>query len=138
MGWAKKYTGQRKVLWFTGTSRMWKNRINNAPLRSSNTHTHAFSSPFSTAMARGTSTLVHMPILVCTHHCVHKHKFQSVKNKSSQTKTYEMYKSELLYHSMQSATYYRRLPSVSPAKVPSLSSSVFLLLFLVLSFSLAL
>ncbi len=70
--------------------------------------------------------------------CVHKHKFQSVKNKSSQTKTYEMYKSELLYHSMQSATYYRRLPSVSPAKVPSLSSSVFLLLFLVLSFSLAL
>ncbi len=70
VGWAKKYTGQRKVLWFTGTSRMWKNRINNAPLRSSNTHTHAFSSPFSTAMARGTSTLVHMPILVCTHHYV--------------------------------------------------------------------
>ncbi len=34
------------------------------------THTHAFSSPFSTAMARGTSTLVHMPILVCTHHYV--------------------------------------------------------------------
>lgn len=67
------YRGQSKAFWFTGISRMWKNRINNAPLRSSNTHTAVLSCA---AMARGTST----------HTYAHHYVRESGENKSLLTK----------------------------------------------------
>lgn len=123
VGWAKKSTqASAKSFWFTGTSRMWKNRINNAPLRSSNTHTHSAVLPAQICPeAHPHSSIclsLHAHTIMCTQTQISVCGKLITPNKNSMR-----YKSELLCHSVLSAMHYRRLPSVSPAIVSSLSSS---------------
>lgn len=108
--------------WFTGISRMWKNRINNAPLRSSNTQRSC------TAKARGTSTHTY------AHHYVRANTKLSLGKTNHCLQNSAMYKSKALYDSL-SVTHYQRPPSVSPAIAPSYLPFIFCFESLALSLS---
>lgn len=124
VGWAKKYTGQRKVLWFTLLAHQGCGRIALITLHSgAQTHTHAAVLPAQQWPEAHPHSYICLSSYAHTIMCAQKQISVYGKQITPNKKFYEMYKSEPLYHSMQSATHYRRLPSVSPAIVPSLSSS---------------
>jgi len=121
----KSTQASAKSFWFTGTSRMWKNRINNAPLRSSNTHTHTHTQPSFQHWFAPRHIHTHTYVYPCmqTPLCAHKHKFQSVGKQITTNKNSMI---QIWAPLSFCAKHYRRLPSVSHDIVLSLSSFLFL------------